>query len=108
MMDNILDNTTELKYLIWDFVLLSVEKVGGHQTFMTDVCNGEDKKRQKIENILRIQAAYLAKGIRISFKLMKGGTTNDGEQNFKNFPVLTTLFQSLLFWKNYLQKSFPD
>ena len=52
---------------------------------MTDVCNGEDKKRQKIENILRIQAAYLAKGIRISFKLMKGGTTNDGEQNFKNF-----------------------
>ena len=55
---------------------------------MTDVCNGDDKKRQKIENILRIQAAYRAKGIRISFKLMKGGTTNDGEYHTRIFYVV--------------------
>ena len=34
------------------------EKIGGHQTFKTDQCVGDDQKDQKKTNILAIQRAY--------------------------------------------------
>ena len=59
-----------------------IEKVGGHKTFRTDMCVGKEHKKQKQDNILAIQDAYRAKGIRVSFKVFGGGTSNDGESKF--------------------------
>ena len=59
---------------------LPLEKIGGHSTFRTDMCR-EVNQQEKKDNIRAIQSVYRDKGIRISFKLMGGGTTNDGECN---------------------------
>ena len=39
----------------------------------------EVNQQEKKDNIRAIQSVYRDKGIRISFKLMGGGTTNDGK-----------------------------
>ena len=62
------------------------EKIGGHKTFRTDMCVGAEHKQEKKDNIREIQTAYRAKGIRVSFKLHGGGTTNDGKLMFNLFP----------------------
>ena len=40
------------------------------------MCVGAEHKQEKKDNIREIQTAYRAKGIRVSFKLHGGGTTN--------------------------------
>ena len=35
-----------------------IEKIGGHQLFRTDMCNGDEKKQQKKDSIRAIQTAY--------------------------------------------------
>ena len=50
------------------------------------MCVGAEHKQQKKDNIREIQTAYRAKGIRVSFKLHGGGTTNDGKLMFNLFP----------------------
>ena len=68
--------------LIKNILLFPIEKIGGHQTFRTDQCIGAENKQQKKDNIRAIQEAFIReKKIRISFKLLGGGTTNDGEPN---------------------------
>ena len=64
-------------YTIHIFFSLPLEKIGGHSTFRTDMCR-EENQQQKKDNIRAIQSVYRDEGIRISFKLMGGGTTNDG------------------------------
>ena len=69
--------------MLWFYIS---EKIGGHQQFRTDVCNGDEKRQQKKDSIRAIQRAYRdQKGIRISFKLMGCGTTNDGKPKFITF-----------------------
>ena len=65
------------QYIDVSCFFLPLEKIGGHSTFRTDMCR-EVNQQEKKDNIRAIQSVYRAKGIRISFKLIGGGTTNDG------------------------------
>ena len=52
------------------------------------MCVGEENKRLKKESMRAIQRAYIdEKDIRVSFKLMGGGTTNDGELKFRFYNI---------------------